>query len=307
MRVLVTGASGFVGEYLVQHLLDAGDEVLGTTMPGLPYKEVSGCSYKSCDVTNADEITKIISDYKPDAVYHLAAIAFVPEAEKDFSKTLVINVGGVSNVAKASSEIGAKLLFISSSDIYGKIDSLPITEETPLRPANNYSLSKLMGELVVERYERTSGLRAVIARPFNHIGPRQNDRFVVANFAMQLAKISLGREPAVMKVGNLSAKRDFSDVRDIVKAYRAAIVSGKGIYNFCSGKAVSIQAILDELIEISGLEVRIEHDPARMRPSDTPEHYGSYEKAKRELGWSPSYSLRQSLEDIYQYSLGQVK
>ena len=307
MRALVTGASGFVGEYLVQQLLDSGDEVLGTTMPGLPYKEVLGCSYKPCDVTNADEIAEIISDFKPEAVYHLAAIAFVPEAEKDFSKTLTINVGGVSNVAKACSLVGAKLLFISSSDIYGKIDSLPITEETPLRPANNYSLSKLMGELVVERYERTNGLQAVIARPFNHIGPRQNDRFVVANFAKQLAKISLGMKEPVMKVGNLSAKRDFSDVRDIVKAYRAAMVSGSGIYNFCSGKAVAIQSILDELIEISGLKVTIEQDPERMRPSDTPEHYGSFEKAKRELGWSPRHSLRESLEDIYQYSLEQVR
>lgn len=306
MRALVTGATGFVGDHLVRHLVESGDEVVGTYIPaaGLPpFEKVAGCEYLKCDVTEANTVTSIVSRFRPDAVYHLAAIAFVPEAEDDFNRTLAINVGGVNNVVRAChlAQLGSALLFISSAEVYGRTvaKNLPLTEETPINPANNYSLSKAMGELVVHRYAQFGYVRGIIARPFNHIGPKQNDRFVVSSFARQLARIAKGDVEPIIRVGNLTAQRDFSDVRDIVRAYRLAVLNGSGVFNLCSGQAVPISQILEDLIEISGVEVKVEQDPARMRASETPILYGSYAKAERELGWRPQIDLKESLRDVY--------
>ena len=163
-----------------------------------------------------------------------------------------------------------------------------------------------MSEIIGGRYVQGGYVRSVIMRPFNHIGPGQNDRFVASSFAKQLAAISKGKAAPVIKVGNLDAKRDFSDVRDIVRAYRLGALRGDGIYNLGAGKSVRVHDVLDLLIEVSGAKVTIENDPARMRPAEVPEFYGIYAKAKRDFGWEPTIPLRDSLRDLYRYWMGVV-
>lgn len=306
MRVIVTGGSGFVGRHLVKHLAESGDEVLCADLsPKLAEGDPlsSYCQYVRLDIADYDACSKVISRFKPDVIYHLAGIAFVPEAENDFNSALIVNVGGSNNLARSCHllHLGTTIVYISSAEVYGKIspDSLPLDENTAINPANNYSLSKAMGEMVMKRYAQFGYVRSLIMRPFNHIGPGQNDRFVVPSFAKQLAQIKTGKAEPVIRVGNLEAQRDFCDVRDVVRAYRLAAQKGSGIYNLCSGNAVSIKSMLDMLIEISGLKVTIEQDASRMRPSDMPIFYGSYQKAQAELDWQPQHSLQQSLEEVY--------
>ena len=303
MRALVTGASGFVGKFLVEHLVAEKDQVLGTTLTsaaaGLP------CETVRLDITDAVATAQIVSAYKPEVIYHLAGQAFVPEAENDFGRAISTNVAGTNNVFRVAHlmQQKIKLLLVSSAEVYGKVTAreLPLNEQTPLRPQNNYSLSKGMAEMVAERYARHGHIEAVIVRPFNHIGPGQNNRFVASSFAHQLALIARGKSPPVITVGNLDARRDFTDARDIVRGYRLAMIKGQGTYNFGSGHSLPIRELLQCLIQACGLDVRIEQDPARMRPSEIPEVYGSIEKAKRDLGWEPKCSINDTLREIYEY------
>jgi GDP-4-dehydro-6-deoxy-D-mannose reductase len=303
MRALVIGAGGFVGRYLVDHLRECGDEVFGTT--NLSSRGGGDTHFFELDITNGPEVGALLQSVRPDVVYHLAGIAFVPEAESNFEKTLQVNVAGTANVARYCSLLESKpgLLFVSSAEVYGHVkpSELPIREDNPVRPANNYSLSKRMAELVVERYGRQGGLRHAIARPFNHIGPRQDPRFVASNFALQLARVARGLTPPVLEVGNLEARRDFSDVRDIVRGYRRIATAHQGVFNLGSGRSVSIQELLTTLIEISGCKVEIRQDPQRMRGPEVPELYGSIDHARQQCGWIPEIPLRQSLEDTYRY------
>jgi GDP-4-dehydro-6-deoxy-D-mannose reductase len=308
MRSLVIGAGGFVGGYLVEHLREKGDEVIATTVASMPVR--APVETLNLDITDAVSVAEVIQKVKPDVVYHLAGIAFVPEAENNFERTLSVNVAGTANVARyAHLNSSASLLFVSSAEVYGQVkpSELPVREDNPLRPANNYSLSKRMAELVVERYGR-QGLKHSIARPFNHIGPGQDARFVASNFALQLARVARGLTPPVLEVGNLEARRDFSDVRDIVRAYRSIAVGQTGVFNLGSGRSYSIQELLDTLIEISGCAVEIRQDPNRMRGPEVPELFGAIDHAANMCGWRPEIPLRRSLEDTFRYwydSLGQ--
>ncbi|NDC39640.1 MAG: NAD-dependent epimerase/dehydratase family protein, partial [Proteobacteria bacterium] len=218
-------------------------------------------------------------------------------------RVLKINVGATNNLARACHllERKTRFIFISSAEVYGRISpgDLPIREELSPNPANNYSLSKLMAEQVMRRYQQGGYVLPVIARPFNHIGPGQDVRFVASSFARQLAAISRGKNPPQIQVGNLSARRDFSDVRDIVRGYRLLAQKGEGIYNFGSGHAVPVSQVLDMLIKASGLTVSIVQDQSRMRAAEVPEIVGSHAKATRELGWKPEIALEQSLEDMF--------
>lgn len=300
MRALVVGACGFVGRHLCRYLESSGDEVIGTV-----FSESSGltCETLSLDITDQIRCAELIRDCKPEVIYNLAGISFVPEAENDFSKTLQVNVGGPHNIFRAAHLLQADVtvVLISSAEVYGKIlpNDLPLTEETPCRPANNYSLSKLMSEHVVNRYVQFGAVKGVIMRPFNHIGIGQDERFVVSSFASQLAAIAKGKSKPVIRVGNLEARRDFCDVRDVVRAYRLAAEKREGLYNVSSGRSYRIADLLQWLMNISELEVKIEQDPARMRPSEVPEIRGSYERARTELGWEPEFDIRNTLEEIY--------
>jgi GDP-4-dehydro-6-deoxy-D-mannose reductase len=302
MRALVIGAGGFVGGHLVEHLRERGDEVFATTIASMPVS--APVTQLSLDITDAAAVADVLQAVKPEVVYHLAGIAFVPEAEGNFEKTLAVNVAGTANIARSSQLLAHRpsLLFVSSAEVYGQVrpEELPVSEGNELRPANNYSLSKRMAELVVERYGR-QGLKYSIARPFNHIGPGQDSRFVASNFALQLARVARGLTPGVLEVGNLEARRDFSDVRDIVRAYRLIAMGESGTYNLGSGRSHSIQEVLDTLIEISGCKVEIRQDPQRMRGPEVPELYGAINKVSEVCGWKPELSLRRSLEDTYRH------
>lgn len=303
MRSLVLGAGGFVGAHLVSHLRAEGDDVFsGVQVPG---KHPVIGQEVVVDITDSDSVARAIDVTKPDVVYHLAGISFVPEAEEDFERTLRVNVAGTGHVAHqcAASDVVRALVFVSSAEVYGAVDpsELPIRETTEARPTNNYSLSKRMAELIVERYGRGARMRCAIARPFNHIGPGQDKRFVTASFALQLARIAHGIAPAVMKVGNLEARRDFSDVRDIVRGYRLLGLSAEGTFNLGSGRARAVQEALDTLISISGLQVAVEKDAARLRGPEVRELYGSYNAIHEACGWEPRVPFERSLEDVYQY------
>ncbi len=304
MRALVTGAVGFAGRYLVNHLLQHGDKVLGTWLHEEAL-EIT-CEKAHLDIRNLPDCQRVISKFRPEVVYHLAGIAFPPDAERDFSEALAVNVEGTYNIFRACHDLALpiKIVLVSSAEIYGNAKVLPISESTAISPHHNYSLSKAMAEMVAERFNSSPTLSSVRIRAFNHIGPGQRIDFVISNFAFQLASIAKGKSAPVMLVGNLDAKRDFTDVRDIVRGYRLAAQKGQGVYNLCSGKSISIRDVLDALIEVSGIKVEVRTDPSRIRPIDTLEVYGSYKKAEAELGWKPEYTdLKKSLKEVYEYWL----
>lgn len=256
MRALVTGANGFAGGYLTKHLVDSKDEVFGTFLPSAAPSIVPSPKNKPLDIRDRSACLNLIQEIKPDVIYHLAGISFVPEAEKDFARAVAINVEGTFNVIRAciDARVPATVGFISSAEVYGKVrpEDLPLHEGLPTKPQTNYSLTKLMAELVAQRFALDGFVKTVTIRAFNHIGIGQSEQFVVANFANQLAAIAAKKAPAIIRVGNLEAKRDFVDVRDIVRGYRLAVMKGSGVFNLCSGRSVSIQTILDTLIEKIG-------------------------------------------------------
>lgn len=299
MRALVTGASGFVGRYLVERLRGAQYEV---TAAGGPHD--GDADFLPVDLADTQSIRAAFDIAEPDVVFHLAAQAFVPRAIEAPEETYETNVMGTARVLEAlrASAGKARLVFISSAEVYGAQppEAMPLRESLASNPANPYAASKAAAEAIVLGEVRSFGVDAVIARAFNHIGPGQNDRFVVPSFAAQLAAIARGGEP-VMYVGNLEAKRDFLDVRDVVDAYVAIAERGERgeTYNVASGTAVSIREILGELIRIAHVPVEVRDDPARMRPSDAPVLYGSSEKLRARTGWQPRIPLRRSLQDVY--------
>lgn len=307
MRALVTGACGFVGAYLVRHLLEHNYTVCGTFIHQPPANLAFDAV--QLNIRDREQCHQVCGEFKPDVVFHLAGVAFVPEAEDDFESAMRTNSAGTWNVLKAAFDTSkqTRFVYVSSAEVYGKIDKLPITEETPRHPANAYSLTKSMAEEAVDFFERRYPGSCVIMRPFNHVGPGQNERFVTSNFAQQLAKIAHGLSPATIQVGNLEARRDFSDVEDIVRAYRLGGEKGHGIYNLSSGKAVAISEILKILCDLSGKKIEIIPDPTRMRPAETPEVYGTYAKALAELNWQPQISLHDSLVKIYQWWFEKLK
>lgn len=298
MRALVTGASGFVGRYLVERLRAAQYDV---TAVGGPH---DGAEYLPVDLGDLQSIRAAFDLAQPEVVFHLAAQAFVPRAIEAPDETYETNVMGTARVLEALRANGAKarFIFISSAEVYGAQppEAMPLRESLRPNPANPYAASKAAAEAVVLGEVHSFGLDAVIARAFNHIGPGQSDRFVVPSFAAQLAAIARGGEP-VMRVGNLDAKRDFLDVRDVVDAYVAMAESGENgeAYNVASGSAVSIREVLGELIRIAHVPVEVRDDPARMRRSDAPLLYGSSEKLHARTGWQPRIPLRRSLQDVY--------
>ncbi len=303
MRALVTGASGFVGPYLVERLRAAGHDVVPA---GGPHE--TDAALLPIDLADPQSLNAAFDLAHPTVVFHLAAQSFVPRALEDPLETYEANVVGTARVLQALREWSERtgeqprLVFASSAEVYGprRDTSSGIAETAPLNPANPYAASKAAAEAIVLGEAQSFGVDAVIARAFNHIGPGQSDRFVVPSFAAQLARIAEGGEP-VLLVGNLEAKRDFLDVRDVVDAYIALAEHGeKGqAYNVSSGGATSIREILAELIRIAHVPVEVREDPARMRPADVPILYGNSEKLRSATGWMPRITLRHSLQDIY--------
>lgn len=302
MRALVTGGNGFVGGYLVAELRHRGIDtfVAGHTLDG---RDVDA----PLDLADAGNVRGVVELARPDVVFHLAAQAFVPEATAQPLPTYDTNVLGTARLVDALRALPLssrpKLVFVSSGEVYGAqpTDALPLRETSLAQPATPYAASKVAGEAIVLASARTYGVHAVVTRAFNHIGPRQSDRFVVASFAKRLAEIAAGGDP-LFPVGNLTTQRDFLDVRDVARAYADLALHGDDgeIYNVCSGTPTKIADVLRTLVTIARVGVEIREDPKLMRPADVPLAYGDASKLKAATGWAPSYPLARSLRDTYE-------
>lgn len=315
MQIFVTGATGFAGSHLLDQLLAQGHSVTALmhaatshqSMPDHPrLTAVTG------DLLDPESLKTAVTSVKPDVIYHLAGQAYPALSWNKPALTLAINTGGVANLLDAAVAAGRpRVVIVTSAEIYGFVSQaeLPLTEQSAPQPRHPYGVSKWAAGMLTAVYWQRYQLPVVEARPFNHIGPRQALGFVVPDFASQLAAIKLGRQPAKIAVGNLDAQRDFSDVRDVVRAYIALAERGQPgeAYLICSGQPVSIHYLLNTLIEAAGISVEVSYDPARMRPSDTPCLYGSYAKIKRDTGWQPEIHLRQALNDALADWLDRLK
>jgi GDP-4-dehydro-6-deoxy-D-mannose reductase len=305
MKAFVTGAGGFAGTHLVRHLSAGGHEVVATDLVAPP-STVEGVQCLPLDVTDEQACWNLLTDCKPDRVFHLAGMAHVMHAEADAARCFEVNAGGCRNMLEACLDGHARVrfLFVSSAEAYGRVSvaDLPVGEDHPLRPATAYAASKACGEMHVS-HAVARGLHAVVARAFNHIGPHQSDDFVTAAFAHQIARIEAGLQDPVLQVGNLAAVRDFSDVRDTVAAYESCLEHGLPgeVFNVTSGWAVSIQEILDGLVSLSPGEILVEQDPARLRPIDVPVFQGSAERLRERTGHRPAYDLKQALAGVLDY------
>lgn len=312
-RALITGIAGFAGSHLAERLLDAGWEVAGLELPGVPRDNVAGLAgvrVEEADILDARATEGAVASAAPDVVFHLAAMSFVPAAEGAPRAALDVNAGGTLALLEACRRRapGARVVVVSSSEIYGKVPpgGMPIGEDRAPAPANIYALSKLCAEEAARFYRRAHGTAAIILRPFNHIGPRQSPSFVSSSFARQIAEIEAGKREPVIDVGNLDAERDFTDVRDTVRAYALAAekcAAGEA-YNICSGRPRRIAELLELLLSLSTARIEVRTDPARLRKSDVPVFYGDGAKFAAATGWKAERPLEETLRDILDWWRG---
>ena len=307
MRVLITGASGFVGTHLRNHLLTHTDwDIVGTTYPELPPTPAGDRRDRllALDLTDAKSTTAVLDAERPDFIVHLAAQSHVPTAYQDPWGTLRNNVLGQLNLLEScvSTQQQPRILVIGSGEEYGRAaaSALPLTEDHQLRPENPYSVSKVTQDVMGYQYFISYGLPIVRVRPFNHIGPGQSSRFVLPAFASQVAEIEIGEHAPVIDVGNLTPARDFTDVRDVVEAYRLALLHGIAgeVYNVSSGRAVTVQSLLDHLVACTNLDIEVRIDAERYRPADIPIIYGSSARLQRDTGWRPRIPIEQTVESV---------
>ena len=290
MRALITGAGGFVGAHLARHLETAGDHVVCTD------RRTGGP-----DILDVDAIAAIVRDSEADVVYHLAGQADVAASWQDPQGTLRDNAEGTLNVLRAATESGiGRVLVVSSAEVYGKISAaaLPITEQQPLDPASPYAASKAAAEMVCIQWAN-AGLGVVRARAFNHLGPGQSERFVASALAGRMVRAKTAGERQIT-VGNLDARRDFTDVRDVVRAYRLLAIHGEAgeAYNVCSGVDRSIRELVDVFVDRLSHPLELTPDPALQRPSDLPVLRGDPTKIRTITGWEPSIALVTTVDDI---------
>lgn len=295
-RLYVTGASGFVGHHLAQVVAEGG---FGECeFHPLPH---------GVDVRDAEGLRASLAEARPDWVIHLAAQSFVPDSFANPRETFDINLFGTLNLLQALRATGfvGRLLYVSSGDVYGAVpeSALPVSESQEPAPRNPYAVSKLSAEHLCRQWHFSEGLDVVIARPFNHIGPGQTTRFVVSGLASQVARIAAGIQPPSMVVGDIDVSRDFSDVRDVVRAYAALLRLGKAglTYNVSSGREVTVRSILHRLCQLAGVEPAIETDQTRFRPNEQRRMMASCDRLRRDTGWESRVPLETSLGQILDY------
>ncbi len=319
MKVLIIGISGFAGSHLARYLLSLKDPTIELYGTYRDFEEIprtlgslsSSLQLSSCDITHPESIEENLKQIRPDIIFHLAGISFVPEAEMNLQTTYDINTFSIHHLLQSSLKFcpHAKVILISTSEVYGKVkpEETPLKETQSLNPNNLYSASKIAMEMLAKLFINRHQMNVIVLRPFNHVGPYQSDRFVIPNFSRQMARIKLGIQEPVLEVGDLEPKRDFTDVRDIARGYWLAAIKGRAgeIYNLCSGKAYSIKEIALKLIALTGKKIEIRPDSKRMRKSDLPLLLGSYEKFKSETGWTPQYELESTLQEIFNYWIAQ--
>lgn len=310
-RAFVTGMGGFAGSHLAEALLRAGQRVEGTVRPaeasGRVEQLLPSATLHRCDVRSSVALAEAVRKAKPDVVYHLAASTSVSEGEGDPGGTLEVNLTGTLHLLEAirKETPGARLVYVSSSEVYGRIrpEENPVREDRPEAPLHIYGLSKFLSEHLVRFYQRRHGISAIILRPFNHIGPRQSDRFVCGSLVRQLVSIERGRASPVLRVGNLDPVRDFTDVRDMVRAYRLAAEQCRpgSLYNVASGRGTSIADLLGLLLSLFDPGIEVRRDPDRVRKTEIPVLIGDATSFREGTGWECRYALEETLRDTVTY------
>ncbi len=306
MRSLVIGGAGFVGKYLVRHLLELKHEVIITKMP-MEEARVEGAAVYDLDILDKATVTELLEKISPDLVFHLAAQSSVSMSWKNPQQTVDVNVKGSVNVLDGlrSMKKKARILLIGSGEEYGQVfpSETPVCETNPLRPGNIYAATKACQNMIGRIYAQAYGMNLVMVRAFNHIGPDQSPVFVAADFCRQAALIESGMQEAVIRVGNLEAKRDFTDVRDVVHAYVLLAERGQAgeTYNVGSGHAVSIGDVLKLVLKQSAAEIQVEVDEEKLRPVDVPVMETDVRKVWRDVGWKAQIQLEQTIGDMMEY------
>lgn len=307
MKALIIGAAGFVGGHLIRHLAcECGYEVYATKLSH-ENLDTENASVYDLDILDIDAVKNLLETIKPDQIYHLAAQSSVKLSWDRPQLTADINIKGTINVLEAARELekSPKVLLVGSGEEYGYLqpDEIPVKEDTVLRAGNIYAATKACQGMLGEIYSRAYKMDIVMVRAFNHIGPGQADIFVIADFCRHVVLAEAGKKEPVISVGNLAAERDFTDVRDIVRAYSALMKSGKSgqTYNVGSGKARSIQSMLDMILEKSSVKIEVKQDSSRMRPSDVPTIAADITRIKNDTGWQPEIALSDTIDDIIAY------
>lgn len=315
MRILITGVGGFVGGHLYRHILETTPdaEIYGTVIEETPHMTDSGVVCRIIDLKDERAVSSFIEETQPDQIYHLAALASPRRSFTYPWETLENNIHSQLNIIQAGMKLikPPRLLIISSAEIYGPVrpEQMPITEDTPLKPTNPYGVSKVAQDMLGLQYYLSHHLPILRARPFNHFGPGQSEGFVAVDFAIQIAKIEAGRQAAIMEVGNLTAQRDFTDVRDVVRAYRLIMEKGTpgDVYNIASGRPTSIQSLLDTLLRYSRVKIEVRTDPTRMMPIDVPIIQGDASHLRGATGWQPTIPFEETALDILKDCRNRVK
>ena len=310
-RALITGIAGFAGSHLARELIGQGWIVSGIERHGAVLSNLTDLIYRirveECDILSSKDVGYVIRKQRPDTIFHLAGTSFVPDAQNAPQMAFEINVKGSLNILEEARENApdAGIILISSAEVYGDADRsrMPLIEDNLFRPLNIYALTKVCAEETASYYHRVKGVKCVVLRPFNHIGPGQRPSFVTSAFALQIARIEAGKQEPVLKVGNLQAARDFTDVRDMVRGYclAAEYCSPAIPYNICSGKAYKIKEILDKLLDLSKVEIEIREDPERLRASEVPIFQGDHTRFTEATGWDTVFSIDETLKTILDY------
>lgn len=317
MRALITGITGFVGGHLVEHLAERGDVIAGFSRSGRWPAELAHLSgrarVEACDIELESEaaLADRIARKSPEVIYHLAAQANPHASLADPRGTWALNLGGALNLFEAvrKTEQSPRIVLVGSGVCYGnpREEDLPVSESCPLRPNNPYAASKAAADLLGIQHHLAHGTNVVMVRPFNHAGPRQSTSYVLAAMARQVAEVEAGRKTHI-DVGNLDVVRDFTDVRDVVRGYRALAERGDAgqIFNLGAGAGVKLKDALETLRSLARTTVEIRVDPARMRPVDQPLLVANAAKLRTATGWKPQFSIEQTLSDMLEHARTQL-
>jgi len=312
LRILITGITGFVGSHLAEYALaKEGVEVYGTVRWRSRMDNVEHIQDRihllDCELRDNVAVRKTLEEVRPDYIFHLAAQSFVPTSWKAPAETLTTNILSELNLLESIRDLNldTRIHVAGSSEEYGLVfeDEAPITEDNPLRPLSPYAVSKVTQDYLAYQYNQSYGIFTVRTRAFNHTGPRRGQVFVTSDFSRQVALIEKDKKEPVIEVGNLEARRDFSDVRDIVRGYWLSLEKGEPgeVYNLGSGRAVTIQEMLDLILSMSDVKIEVRQMPERMRPSDVELLLCDYSKFNRATGWEPEIPLEKTIKDLLDY------